>query len=215
MAGIDLSKLLASLREADAFSEDQLGLLEAAGEEPITWSADDFAKQIGLSRLEAMAAHRLVREAFGDLGVTQERQHEIPKQPPYLLNPGKPATFGKPLDDGTKVIKTAASVGDYDPADPMQFQKIGDQYYRWDGQRTERHPFGQPHEVAFVDHRVVNGVMVPDSVQASAALAKGQEWFHKGYGCWIRWNGKRSVEVGREALTAARNVTGPRARAIA
>ena len=215
MAGIDLTKIIASLREAEAFTDEQLDMIKLAGDELVMWSPDDFSEQIGLSRLEAMSAQKLVRDAFGALGVTEERRYEIPKTPPYLKNPGKAAKYGKPQEDGTRVVTTRADVGDYDPTDPMQFAKIGDQFWRWDGLRTERWPNGQPHEVVFVDHRIVSGVMVPDAKQAVAATAKGQEWFHKGYGCWIRFNGKRSVEVSRETLTAVRNVTGPRARAAA
>lgn len=212
---LDLTKILGSLREAEAFDEEQLSLIEAAGDELITWSAGELAEQIGLTRLEGIAVHRLVRDAFSALGVTEERRYEIPKRPPYLQDAGHMPIFGKPLLDGTKKITTPADTGDYDPTDSMQFAKIGDQFFRWDGQRNERWPYGQPHEVVFVDHRIVNRIPVPDPKQAADATAKGQEWFHKGYGCWIRWSGKRSVEIGRETLTAVRNVTGPRARSVA
>ena len=193
MAGFDLPKILTALRDADAFSDEQLELIEAAGSELITWSPDDFSEQVGLSRLEAMSAQRLVRDAFGALGVPEERRYEIPERPPYLKNPGYAAEPGKRLDDGTLTLKKPANVGDYD--------------------RSERWPFGQPHEVVFVDHRIVSGIPVPDPIQASAATAKGQEWFHKAYNCWIRSTGKRSVEMTRDKLMSVRNVTGPRARA--
>ncbi len=215
MAGFDLKKIVSALKAADAFSDEQLELIEAAGSELITWSPDDFSEQVGLSRLEGMSAQRLVRDAFGTLGVSEERRYEIPESPPYLKNPGWAAKTGKVQEDGTTTIMKAASTGDYDPSDPMQFAQIGDQFWRWDGQRSTRWPYGRPREVTFVDHRIVEGVPVPDPIQASAAIANGQEWFHKGYDCWIRWNGKRSVEMTRAKLTSVRNVTGPRARVTA
>lgn len=215
MPDIDFGEIIGKLREADVFSDDQMVLLEAAGDELLTWSPDDFVQTAGLTRLESMSAQRLVREAFGMLGVTEDRRYEIPERPPYLVDPGHPATYGKQKADGSRPVQKAGSTGDYDPKNPMQFMQIGDQYFRWDGKRSERHPYGQPHEITFVDHRIIDRVPVPDPKQAAAALAAGLEWWHKGYECWIRWNGKRSVEVSREMLTAVRNVTGPRARATA
>lgn len=215
MPGIDMVAVIKSLSDSEAFTDDQIGLLEAAGEELLTYGEDEFTESMGMTRLEALAARGFVRDAFGAMGVTENVRFEIPQKPPYLTDPGSPQVYGETLDDGTRTVKKAGDKGDYNPEDPMQFAKIGDQFFRWDGQRNEHHPYGEPHEITFIHHTIVRGVPVPEAKQVEAALAANLGWWHKAYKCWISGNGKRSVEVPRETLTDVRNVIGSRTPMIA
>ena len=215
MAAFDFDAVLKALAATEELDEGQLALIEVAGETVVSWDAGDYASNFEVSRLEALGIQRLVRDAFGAMGVTDTRAIEMPDGPPYLKNTGRIATYGKPDGAGTLQIKQEREVGDYDPTDPTQFAKIGDQYFRWDGKRNEQYPKGRPHEITFIDHRLVNGIQVPDRDQVTEARLKQLGWFHKGYGCWVLPNGKRSVEVPQEQLIAMRNVSGPRARVLA
>ena len=213
MPGLDFDAVVKALTASEALDEGQLEMLKVAGESVIGWGVDEYMETLQISRLEAVGTQRLVRDAFNEMGVTRQQEITIPEKPPYLADAGEQATFQSKLGPGETLIeKTKARTGDYDPRDSTQFAKIGDQFYRWDGQRTERHPFGLAHEIVFVEHKLVNGILMPDAKQGEAATTAGQGWFHKGYGCWIRPNGKRSVEVSQELLLKIRSVVGPRTR---
>lgn len=213
MPGLDFDVIFKSLTASEAFDEGQLEVIHTAGEGVVGWGIDEYMEAFDIDRLKAVGAQRLVREAFNEMGVTSQQEIAIPEKPPYLEDPGRQATFEKERGPGgTLIEKTPSLAGDYDPSDSTQWVKIGDQYWRWDGQRNERYPFGQAHEIVFVEHRDVNGVLMPDPKQGEAATVAGQGWFHKGYGCWIRPNGKRSAEVSQELLMKIRSVIGQRAR---
>ncbi len=202
MAAFDMTSVIGALKDA-GFADEQLTLLKDAGEDLRRWEVDDYV-EAGFSRVEGGAARTTVRDNFGV--IREEQGIEIPDAPTYLKNTGRLPVIGKPLDDGTITIKTAAQVGDYDAHDPLQFVKVGDQRFRWDGKRSVRDPEGRMHEIAIVDHRIVNKIPVPDMDQARAAEMAGLQWFHRGYGCWISNEGKPLSVVPRDKLNALRGV---------
>lgn len=216
MLGFDFDAILKSLAASEVFDEGELETIKLAGEGIVGWDVDEYMEALGTTRMEAVGVRTLVRDAFNNMGVSRQQDITIPEKPPYLEDPGKVATFQKELGPGETLIeKTRASTGDYDPTDPTQWAKIGDQFYRWDGQRNERYPFGWAHEIVFVEHKLQNGILMPNAKQGEAATTAGQGWFHKGYGCWIRPNGKRSAEISQELLMKVRSVIGSRTRAVA
>ncbi len=206
MAGLDFDAVIKSLRDDGNLSNEQLELLDAAGEEVIGWDVSEYSQTFKITALESLGMRQLVLDAFDSMGVTDSRAVELPDAPPYLEDVGHPATSMKPDSAGTVLDKTPASAGDYDPADPTQWAKIGDQYFRWDGYRTTEQPNGRSHEITFIDHRMGAGnVLIPDPNQVAEAQLDGKGWFHKGYNCWILPNGKRAVEVKQTQLIAMRN----------
>lgn len=202
MAAFDITALVDAFTKTEAFSEDQLELLTEAGSDLQMWTIEEY-KGIGFSSAEVIVARQTVRDTFG---VIRPSDAVIPERPPYLEDVGFPPVFGKATDDGTITIKTQGSTGDYDPHDPLQFCIVGDQKFRWDGKRSVRFPVGARHEVAIVEHRIVNGILVPDAEQKTQAMLEGKQWFHRGYNCWISAQGKPLSHVPREQLTELRGV---------
>ena len=202
MATFDATGLLEAFTKTEAFSEEQLGLLSEVGSDIQMWTIEEY-KGLGFSSAEAIVARQTVRDT---LGVIRPSNAVIPDGPPYLKNPGKPPIFGKTTDDGTLTVKTQGSTGDYDPHDPLQFVIVGDQKFRWDGKRSARFPVGERHEIAIIEHRIVNGVLVPDATQMMQAMLEGKQWFHRGYNCWVSVEGKPLSRVPREQLTELRSV---------
>ncbi len=202
MAAFDITALVEAFTKTEAFSEEQIGLLEEAGSDLQMWTIEEY-RGIGFNPAEAIVARQTVRDT---LGVIRPSDAVIPESPPYLKNVGYPPVFGKTTDDGTLTIKTPGSTGDYDPHDPLQFCIVGDQKFRWDGKRSARFPVGERHEIAIVEHRIVNGILVPDAEQKTQAMLEGKQWFHRGYNCWISREGKPLSQVPREQLTELRSV---------
>ncbi len=206
MAGLDFDAVIKSLRDDGNLSDEQLELLDIAGEEVIGWDVSKYSQTFKITALESLGMRQLVLNAFDSMGVTDSRAVVMPDAPPYLEDVGKPAVSGEPDSAGTRLDIEEASSGDYDPSDPTQFAKIEDQYFRWDGYRTTEQPNGRSHEITFIDHALGSGgVLVPNPNQVAEALRDGKGWFHKGYNCWILPNGKRAVEVKQAQLIAMRN----------
>ena len=203
MAVFDPTVLIDALRETEVFSDEQIELAEAAGDDLQAWTVERFM-EIDFPRAEAMVAYRTVRTAVEQYAVTEEVKLTIPEEPSYLSDTGKVPVFGKTHEDGTLTVESDGTKGDYDPSDPTQFVTVGDQMFRWDGKRSARFPKGERHEVVIMPHKLVNGVHIPDAAQATAAKLAGHEWFHKGYDCWITGDGKPYGIVPRETLDAMR-----------
>ncbi len=206
MPALDFNAVLKSLRDGGHLSDEQISVLDARREEVLTWDVGDFSEAFKITPLESLGMRKLVHDAYDSVGVTGDHTVEVPKLPPYLEKVGKPATSMKPDSAGTVLDKTPAETGDYDPSDPTQWAKIGDQFFRWDGYRSEEFPGGRSHEITFIDHkRGAGGLLIPNPNQVAEALRDGKGWFHKGYNCWILPNGKRAVEVKQAQLIAMRN----------
>ncbi|KKL22953.1 hypothetical protein LCGC14_2430250 [marine sediment metagenome] len=202
MTAFDITALVEAFKKTEAFSEEQIGLLEEADSDLQMWTIEEY-KGIGFNPAEAIVARQTVRDT---LGVIRPSDAVIPETPPYLKDVGYPPVFGKTTDDGGKTIKKTASVGGYDPHDPLQFCIVGDQKFRWDGKRSERFLVGERHEIAIVEHNIVNGLLVPDMEQARKVELEGKQWFHRGYNCWISIDGKPLSRVPREKLSEMRTV---------
>ncbi len=216
MPALDFDDVVKALRGGGHLSTEQVDRIDMLGEETIRWDVTEFVREFEITPLEALGMRQLVHDAYDGVGVTGGHIAEVPKLPSYLDDVGEPATSMKPDAAGTVLDKEPATTGDYDPGDPTQWEKIGDEYYRWDGYRSEEFPGGRSHRITFIDHRRGPGdVLIPDPNQVQAALDASQGWFHKSYECWILPNGKRAVEVGQERLMAVRNAGGRQARALA
>lgn len=201
MADFDTTGLVEALKETEAFTDEQIKLLEGAGEDLQMWSLEEYM-ELGLTRSDAIVARMTLRDSFG---VVPLNDVAIPDSPTYLKHKGRPPQIGKPLDDGTITHKRPADVGDYNPHDPMQFMKVGDQKFRFDGKRSERFPEGEIHEIAIITHRIQqDGVLMPDFQEAAEAMTEGKQWFHRHYNCWISTAGKPLSPVARDKIIEMR-----------
>ncbi len=200
-----IDNTLDALRKADAFTDEQIALFVKVGDNLPSRSAADF-EAMGLNRAETVLAERTIHDTVATFGVTEEVKVTIPEKPPYLKDFGWPAELGELDDDGNPEIIKPASSGDYDPHDSTQFVNVGDQMFRWAGNRTTLRPFGDRHEIAIIDHKSIDGVLMPNQEQARKAMADGKQWFNRHYNCWINVDGKPLSFVSRKQLNDVRRV---------
>ena len=199
--------IIDALEATEAFTPEQLLALMDLSDEIQTIKAADLE---GFSPAEAQLAERTIRDAVEGFGVVEQRRELLPEKPPYLKDLGtvEEIDFNDLDRDGNPKVITPGAVGDYRSDDPTQFVTIGDQSLRWDGKRTRRFPYGERHEIAFIDHSNIGGVLLPNQEQAAEAMLAGKQWFHKGYNCWINVDGKPTGIVSRARLDAVRRVGG-------
>ena len=57
MSGIDMEAIIKSLHDTEAFTDEQLELLEAAGEELLTYGEDEFIDTINIPAVGETAAN--------------------------------------------------------------------------------------------------------------------------------------------------------------
>jgi hypothetical protein len=197
--------IIEALEATEAFTSEQLLALVDLSDEIQTVKAADLN---GFSAAEAQLAERTIRDAVEGYGVIEKRSLDLPEKPPYLENIGtvEEIDFNDLDRDGNPKVTKPADCGDYMPDDETQFVTIGDQSFRWDGKRTRRFPYGERHEIAFIDHSNIGGVLLPNQDQAAEAMQVGKQWFHKGYRCWITEDGKKTGLVSRDRLDAVRRV---------
>lgn len=190
--------VLEALAQSGAFTEDDIEAIELCEKEfgPIVnWNDAQYDEAVNgdvAKRIVAKNVVSLTKVATSEA----EARAEIPDFPPYLTKGAGGTVIG------------------YDPHDPTQYwtDPVSGKMFRWDGKRDDapvtnllgqpvpRQPwrFGQPHEVAIVQHTIVDGVYVPDVQQAHNANADEKDWFHRGYNTWIGGGGKAYGDVSPE-----------------
>jgi hypothetical protein len=193
------NSVLEALAKTGAFTDDDIETLELLERDfgPIVnWSESQYDEAFHGDIAKRIVAKNAV--GLAKLVVTESDQRaELPQFPPYLEKGAGGAVLG------------------YDSHDPSQYwtDPVTGKHFRWDGKRDNgpkvnalgqpvpRQPwvFGQPHEVALVTHKIVDGVYIPDAQQAHEANNAERDWFHRGYNVWIGGGGKPYGDVSPEA----------------
>ena len=179
----DLAGRLAVLE----LSADVMDELEEAGSDLLNATIDDLRELKGVGSATAYGVFTIVEQFKARQGVADPDSSttRIPDEPPYLN--GDPSSYD-PLNAGQYWT---------DPRDASVM-------WRWDGKRSQLHPFGEVHRVVIVPHETVQvgneDVRIPvrperQSDELRGLVAAGAQWFHHGYGCWVGQGGRLLSDV--------------------
>ncbi len=183
------------LQETLNLSPDVMEALEESGEDIFNASIEDLADIKGVGAAIAFGIHTLLEKFKGGQGVeSQKPPTVIPDAPPYLTK---------------QVVAYPPVVGSYDPHNPGQYwvSPVNSEMYRWDGKRSNRFAFGEPHRIFQAPHDTISIgreiIQIPKRREQwdpqlrtlfEDRVIKAQ-YFHHGFNCWVGRDDKPLAEV--------------------